>query len=240
MRLNREELPKFRFQGVTYVAKPEAKAAMFSLKGKLEAQKTLLALLLDAGDVQAWTHAFEKAGLGLYPFHCVGYAKNVYTAHPGAPEQPGGTCDYCGTGIMYEFHIISKDGKRFKVGSDCVCKTGDNGLRKECESRPEVREARRKAAADKAARQFNELKALLALESFRAVLSEMPHPGGFVDRKTGCPLSRLDWALWMFDHCGRTGRGGLLKALRTDRAEQLEEECHAEALEDAFGPHGQG
>jgi hypothetical protein len=240
MRLNREELPKFQFQGVTYVAQPVIRAAMFILKGKLEAQKMLLANALAAGTAQAWTHAFEKAGLGLYPFHCDGFTKNVYTSHPGAPEQPGGSCDYCGTGIMLEFHIVSKDGRRFKVGSDCVCKTGDVGLRKEMTSLPEVRAARRAAVAAQAEKDFETLKEILADEAFCAVLAGAPHPRGFVDRNTGQPLTRLDWARWMFDHSGRTGRKALLKALCNDHAAMAEEQSHAEAMEDAFGPHGQG
>lgn len=81
-------------------------------------------------------HIFEAAGLGLAPFRCVGcYVDkgprdlgNGLTA--GAPGQPMGTCDYCGTGILYCFRIVSSDGKSFVVGSDCVAKTGDAGLRK--------------------------------------------------------------------------------------------------------------
>lgn len=69
-------------------------------------------------------HPFEKAGLGTAPFRCVGVYKNVYCAGVGAPVQPGGSCDFCGTGIMYEYQIKSADGRRFKVGCDCVRRTG--------------------------------------------------------------------------------------------------------------------
>lgn len=55
------------------------------------------------------------------PFRCVGVTKNVYSAAPGH-SQPGGMCDYCGTGIMYEYRIVSADGRKFVVGSDCVDK----------------------------------------------------------------------------------------------------------------------
>ena len=72
-------------------------------------------------------HPFEAAGLGLAPFRCVGVRENVYSAAPGH-RQPGGTCQYCGQGIMYECMIQSKDGKVFKVGIDCVrkCDRDDN------------------------------------------------------------------------------------------------------------------
>lgn len=81
-------------------------------------------------------HVFEKAGLGKAPFRLV----NVYTKRGpiqlgnglsvGAPNQPMGSCDYCGTGIAECFEILSADGKRFVVGCDCVRKTGDAGLTK--------------------------------------------------------------------------------------------------------------
>jgi hypothetical protein len=73
----------------------------------------------------ATTHPFEKAGLGYAPFRCVGCRENWFEM-PGFGRKPGGTCDYCGTGILYEFVIKSADGKSFVVGCDCVRKTGGN------------------------------------------------------------------------------------------------------------------
>lgn len=67
-------------------------------------------------------HPFEKAGLGKAPFRCVAVTQNWYSAAPGH-LQPGGSCDYCGTGIAYEYHIESAAPGRFKVGCDCVWKT---------------------------------------------------------------------------------------------------------------------
>lgn len=75
-------------------------------------------------------HPFEKAGLGKAPFTCTGMSENWYETAGGAHRQPGGSCNYCYTGILYEYHILSSDGKRFVVGSDCVAKThmqGDTG-----------------------------------------------------------------------------------------------------------------
>jgi hypothetical protein len=73
-------------------------------------------------------HPFEKAGLGSAPFRCTAVTTNWFSP-PGFPEaaKPGGSCDYCGTGILYEFHIGGADGRKFKVGSDCVHKTGAEG-----------------------------------------------------------------------------------------------------------------
>jgi hypothetical protein len=71
------------------------------------------------------THPFERAGLGTAPFRCVSVRTNWFTV-PGCPEasKPGGSCQYCGTGILYEFVIKSADGREFVVGSDCVRRTG--------------------------------------------------------------------------------------------------------------------
>ena len=73
-------------------------------------------------------HVFEKAELGKAPFKFVSYEYKVYQACQGAPIQVGGSCDYCGTGIKHFHWITSADGNRFKVGSECVNKTGDNKL----------------------------------------------------------------------------------------------------------------
>lgn len=72
---------------------------------------------------QTKVHPFEKAGLGAAPFKCVGMEKRVYQASHDAPVQPGDCCDYCGTGIMYVYFIVSSDGNEFVVGSECVLKT---------------------------------------------------------------------------------------------------------------------
>lgn len=68
-------------------------------------------------------HPFEKAGLGVAPFRCTGVRENWYSPVP-EHRQPGGTCSYCGTGILYEYSIVSSDGRTFVVGSDCVARTG--------------------------------------------------------------------------------------------------------------------
>lgn len=91
-------------------------------------------------------HIFERAGLGKAPYQYKGMTENVYVPCPGAPGQAGGTCDYCGTGIRYEFIFVSADGKRFVVGSDCVHKSGDSGMRKVVAEELRQREAAKRAA----------------------------------------------------------------------------------------------
>ncbi|HEU01417.1 hypothetical protein LCGC14_0273200 [marine sediment metagenome] len=85
-------------------------------------------------------HVFETAGLGASPFRFVGFEDSaakvntedgmVRTTVDGLDifTKPGGSCDYCGTYIVQFCWIKSADGKRFKVGTSCVSKTGDKGL----------------------------------------------------------------------------------------------------------------
>lgn len=43
---------------------------------------------------------------------------------PDGTSKAGGHCNYCFTGIRYEYVIKSSDDKQFVVGCDCVAKTG--------------------------------------------------------------------------------------------------------------------
>jgi hypothetical protein len=70
-------------------------------------------------------HPFERAKLGLAPFRCTRVTVEKYQACHGAPIQPGTSCDFCGTGIMYAYWIKGSDERpEFKVGCDCVARTG--------------------------------------------------------------------------------------------------------------------
>jgi hypothetical protein len=121
-------------------------------------------------------HVFERAGLGLKPFKCVGFEVMKYQACQGAPIQPGTCCDYCGTGIMNVFWIVSSDGRKFKVGCDCVYKTGDGGLVKEVKDRQ--RQHNRELRAARNARKAEERKARReALEPELRTAFLAKHPG---------------------------------------------------------------
>jgi hypothetical protein len=93
------------------------------------------------------THPFEKAGLGKAPFSCTGVSENVWDNGDGTTKG-GGVCDYCGTGIRWEFWIKGSiaGAKQFKVGCDCVAKTGW-GIDRFLEVRAEHTRARRQAGA---------------------------------------------------------------------------------------------
>jgi len=95
------------------------------------------------------THPFEKAGLGKAPFSCTHVTENVFVVGDGTTKA-GGCCDYCGTGIRWEFWIKGSiaGAKQFKVGCDCVAKTGW-GIDRFLEVRAEHTRARRQAGAQK-------------------------------------------------------------------------------------------
>ena len=161
-------------------------------------------------------HAFEVAGLGLAPFRFVGMSVNSIT-YPDGTTQPGGTCDYCGIGIANECHVLSADGKRFKVGCDCIAKVSDAGLLRAYKTSLAFRDHNRKLAAAKAARVSKELTQLIADNS--ALFASRPHPRGFLDRTTGAPLTFLDSVKWSLGYCGASGRAALLKGLKNKVAE---------------------
>ena len=161
--------------------------------------------------VEVGKHKFELAGLGLAPFRFVGLTDNVIT-YPDGTSKAGSSCDYCGTGIRSECWILSADGKRSKVGCNCIEKVGDKGLLRAFKNSPEFRSAKRAKEQAKATTVFENLRALIAdnTEQLRA----LPHPRQFVDRKTGRPLTFLDQVEWLFQNSGRSGRARLLVALK--------------------------
>lgn len=156
-------------------------------------------------------HAFEVAGLGIAPFRFIGASENVIT-YPDGTQKAGGTCDYCGTGIRTECLVRSSDGKLSKVGCNCIAKVGDAGLLKAYKTSPEYRAKQREIRAAKSAAVLAEFKS--CLETLGAKLATLPHPQSFTDRKTGQPLTALDWARWMFEHCGASARASVLKTIK--------------------------
>lgn len=141
-------------------------------------------------------HIFSH--LGQAPYRFLGFEQKTYQACPGAPIQVGGSCDHCGTGIIDTFYFMSADGVKFHVGSSCVNKAGDKGLK------AQIAPAKRKI---KAAKDAARIKAAVELiETLKGELEAEPHPMGFDDRETGEPLTRLDWVEWMLANSGTSGK----------------------------------
>lgn len=157
------------------------------------------------------THVFETAGLGVAPFRFVRSYESKYQACPGAPVQPGSSCDFCATAIMTVCVILSADGREFKVGCDCVEKTGDAGLRRfVTEIQREKRAAATRRRNAKADDRIAAARELLSRDDIRARLSAEPHPLKWQADKGA---TRLDWAEWMMANAGRSGRLDVAKAL---------------------------
>lgn len=157
-------------------------------------------------------HAFERAGLGKAPFAFVGSYESKYQAIPGDPNcpvQPGASCDFCGQGIVKVCRIRGACGTEFKVGQDCVRKTGDAGLRRVLDAK--VAKVRRDKSAAKSVASREALASLLADESVRQRLAAIAHPSEWAAAK-GETL--LDWAEWMAQRCGHAGRARVIKQLQ--------------------------
>ena len=154
------------------------------------------------------THVFEKAGLGKAPFKFIGCEERRgpyryydpqtgITTEIGSPGQPMGVCDFCGQGIAVCCVIRSADGKEFIVGTDCVLKTGDAGLRRSVNAKKA--QARREKGFEKIdeGREF--------VEANRAAVDSLPGP------RFGTLGS---WFDWMMKNAGNSGK---LRAIRNVR-----------------------
>lgn len=170
--------------------------------------------LLTDNQNEVGMHAFERAGLGKAPFKFVSFGTKTYQACPGAPVQPGSSCDYCGTAISGEFWIKSADGKHSKVGCNCIEKVGDKGLIRAYKNSPEFRKLQREKRHAKDVQVTEELQALFKAK--QGQWSAEPHPYSFVDRKTGLPLSKWDYVQFMFNACGASGRYSMLRRLKKE------------------------
>ena len=118
----------------------------------------------------AMRHIFEH--LGKPPYKYDGFAELIFTVPGTGICKAGGSCDHCGTAIRNAFYFTSSDGKRFKVGSSCVTKSGDKGLRKN------VSDEIRRAKKAKEAAELVELKTELAVlaEETREKTQALGHP----------------------------------------------------------------
>lgn len=168
--------------------------------------------------METTVHKFEAAGLGKAPFRYVGFTEKrgpIVTILPngirqevGAPGQPMGTCDYCGQGIAICCEIVSADGKRFIVGSDCVEKTGDRGLRV---VKSDVQKAARAKSKAREQQRIDEMQDRLENDAeLRAFLASLPHEKPYRAAKGE---TMLDSFTWMFSHAGHAGKIKSVRAI---------------------------
>jgi len=151
-------------------------------------------------------HPFEAAGLGKAPFRFDGLTENVYSVTPGH-SQPGGVCKFCGHSIRYEFWVVSTDGKRFDVGSECIRKIEAKGslLRNaaEREFRNQKREIKHQQLMDRVS------VVTAALEQDETLLTDQPHPHpAYANR-----LTLRNYAEWMLQNAGDAGQTKICKVI---------------------------
>ena len=161
-------------------------------------------------------HRFEAAGLGKAPFRFIGVETNSDRAALNREAESNGlmfttnyctSCDFCGMAINDAYRLQSADGNRFKVGCECVKKTGDAGIVRQIDE-TRKRLAREKRHAREAAR-IVEGKAWIVAN--RARLEATPHPDKQRAARGDTLASMLDW---FFTHAGTTGRLGALRAAK--------------------------
>ena len=147
-------------------------------------------------------HPFEAAGLGKAPFRFIGYEESVFQAIPGDPNCPvqaGSSCDCCPASIRHVYWIRSSDGRKFKVGCDCVRKTGDVKLVKAAEAKARAVKAR----ADKARKAAKISAAEANLGAAADVLKARPHPNKFQASKGA---TMYDYVAWLLQNAGNSGK----------------------------------
>ncbi len=163
-------------------------------------------------------HLFEAAGLGKAPFSFEGVPTSQDRADIENERMRDGktyttnhctSCDYCSQAIQNAYCVRSADGKRFKVGCDCIRKAGDSGLiRYVTKEERTKRQAKAKAKRVAAFKRSQELIELFKSGAFSDQLRALPHPKG----REGC--SALDYVDWCVDaHCVGTTVVALLESV---------------------------
>lgn len=163
----------------------------------------------------ATIHIFEGAGLGAAPFRLTHVTSE------------GGNCQFCGTGIVFRFHLRGSDSREFFVGSDCVMKTGDAGLIRVVEH-----EVKKRMAELRKIREGTRLTALrehLTKPEVIESLKSEPHPYQWHARQG---KTKLDYAEWIMRWGGKSAQiklaGALLPPLKRGKKAK-EAEATAEA-----------
>lgn len=163
---------------------------------------------------QVGMHVFEKARLGVAPFRFIGCEEKrgpirlANGTEIGYAGQPMGTCDYCGQGIAICCSILSADGRKFVVGSDCVARTGDAGIIRAYKNSPDLRAMKRAKSAALTARKNAEIE-LLMVEKKNVLLAVMIPTW---DGKSREPA--YDYLVRVLPRCGAAGKARYLKFIK--------------------------
>ena len=146
-------------------------------------------------------HKFEIAGLGKAPFRFVSLEEKVFQATPFSKPKAGSSCDYCATAIRFVYWCESADGRRFKVGCDCVEKVAGG------ERDPLLRAVKRAKTDHAKAKVLARIDAAKArLTADPDFLADQPHPKS--------PRGTLrSYAEWLLKNAGAAGKARACKLI---------------------------
>jgi hypothetical protein len=97
---------------------------------------------------------------------------------------------------MQVYELADVNGKKFKVGCECVKKTGDVGLIDVVKR--EIARRKREAKNDARVARQTQLRNLLALDSVKAAFQDRPHPNTYFASQG---KTYFDYAVYMLS-CG--------------------------------------
>jgi hypothetical protein len=151
-------------------------------------------------------HKYEDRGLGKAPYKYLGEwecpSPHMAGNNPeafrrivaDAPRVDIGTlnvCQYCGAVLMINHIVLSADGKRFAVGSECIRKYGEESVIRALTKAERIRnKAKRAAYLEKRAKEYDAIFATIADD-----LSRQDHPSEYY-RKQGKTLR--DYMLFVY------------------------------------------
>ena len=159
-------------------------------------------------------HPYEQRGLGTAPYRFVGVRKNVYSPVPEV-QQPGGTCSYCGTGILFEFCIRSSEGKEYTIGSECIRKV-DSEIYQPSEFILALRNHERDQRHDRETRQLAELTPIFFSPEYQQLFDGQPHPNKFYAEQGS---TKWDYMKFCWNASGSRGKIAMGKMAKKRLAE---------------------
>ena len=161
-------------------------------------------------------HVFEKHGLGKAPYKFLGVEelRGPITLADGSQVgyygQPMGCCKYCGTGIAYLFWLESADSKRFYVGSDCIFKSSDAGLKRIID--PIVKAHKAEVAANRSKLLVAMFEDYLKSDPKFFENDKRPHPYSFYASQG---KTYGDYNKWIYEHSGFASRAKMARQFLT-------------------------
>jgi hypothetical protein len=163
------------------------------------------------------THRWQTIGLGAAPITLTTYSDHAARADEDGMirtetkagtfmTKGGGTCAACGKAIMVLVGVMSADGKRFHVGTECAAHAGDVLRHEAVKAKLAARAAKQRKVS--AATRWERCAAAMAAN--RDTLAAHPHPKAWAAAKG---LTLADWCDWMAANGGARARVEVCRAV---------------------------